>query len=99
MKTIPEMYQEALAKQESQRTEQEKAIIKAYELRYQEIGHQKITDPAPEVSKKQKPAPKSARETIEEALAKPENQRTEAEKLALSALESIKRAGLNALTR
>ena len=97
MKSIPEMYREALGKPASRRTDQEKAIIRAYEIRQQttQEATAKLAEPLPQVSKK----PKSARETIKEALAKPENQRTEAEKLAISALENVKNAGLIALLR
>lgn len=97
MKSIPEMYKEALTKPERLRTDQEKAIIKAYELRHQatQEATAKLAEPLPKVSTK----PKSAREMITEATSKPENQRTEAEKLALLAIENIKKAGLNALSR
>lgn len=97
MKSIPEMYQEALAKPERLRTEQERAIITAYELRNQAI--QKAVEQIPKVEPHIPVRKKSAQEIISEGLAKPERERTEEEKQAIHAIEEIKKAALTSLRR
>lgn len=100
MKSIPEMYKNALAKPERLRTDQEKAIIRAYELRKK--ATQEASDQLPKPEPQAEPYipvkhEKSAREIIRTALSKPEHERTEAEKMTIAAYERAKQAALKKL--